>query len=48
MVFSENIYYNNGASYLDKIYPISNVIENWTDEESDIIASCKRTFNTIK
>ena len=46
--FSENISYNKGASYLDKIYPISNVIENWTDAESDITANCQRTFLTIK
>lgn len=46
--FSENISYNKGVSYLDKIYSISNVIENWTDEESDIIANCNRTFRTIK
>lgn len=46
--FSENISYNKGASYLDKIYPISNVIENWTDAESDINANCQRTFLTIK
>lgn len=46
--FSELITLSQSNTYLDKLYPISKVIEDWTDEESDIIANCKRTFHKLK
>lgn len=46
--FSELITFSQSKTYTDKLYPITMVIKDWTDEESDIIATCKRTLHTIK
>lgn len=46
--FEEDIIFKEGDNYKDNIYPVENIIEDWTDEEYEYNVKCIRQEKILR